>query len=152
MRRVQKRIAEVGVETYSDYIDHLEVHPDEFQPLFNTVLINVTGFFRDAAAWDYIRDDVLPRILAERRNEQPIRVCGRRAVAGPLRRRAPAHPVESLAGPLPACLDGEGEQSVELAGVNRRGKPILCRINCTALQGTQGAGKVLLLMEERSVA
>jgi two-component system CheB/CheR fusion protein len=74
MRRVQKRMAEVGVETYSDYVDYLEVHPDEFQPLFNTVLINVTSFFRDEPAWEYVRDDVLPRILAERPPEQPVRI------------------------------------------------------------------------------
>src|SRR6476620_4463960 len=51
IRRVQKRMHQIGVASYSDYIDYLEVHPDEFLPLFNTVLINVTGFFRDPQAW-----------------------------------------------------------------------------------------------------
>ena len=74
MRRVQKRMAEVGVATYADYTDFLEVHPDEFQPLFNTVLINVTCFFRDAPSWEYLATDVLPRILAEREPDRPIRV------------------------------------------------------------------------------
>jgi two-component system CheB/CheR fusion protein len=30
------------------------VHPGEFEALFNTILINVTSFFRDAPAWEYI--------------------------------------------------------------------------------------------------
>jgi hypothetical protein len=47
MRRVQKRMQQLGIGSYSDYVEFLEVHPDEFLPLFNMVLINVTGFFRD---------------------------------------------------------------------------------------------------------
>ena len=34
------------IERYSDYLDYLEVHPEEFIQLFNTILINVTGFSR----------------------------------------------------------------------------------------------------------
>ena len=46
-RRVVKRMSEVGVERYKDYIDYLELHAGEFGELFNALLINVTGFFRD---------------------------------------------------------------------------------------------------------
>jgi chemotaxis methyl-accepting protein methylase len=53
-RRISKRMAEVGCETYADYQDHLEVHPDEFGHLFNTILINVTSFFRDRPAWEFL--------------------------------------------------------------------------------------------------
>src|SRR3712207_7535032 len=51
-RRLRKRMEAVGVESYDDYRDYLEVHADEFEELFNTILINVTGFFRDAPAWE----------------------------------------------------------------------------------------------------
>ncbi|MGY1666021.1 CheR family methyltransferase [Geodermatophilus sp. SYSU D00696] len=64
VRRVRRRMADVGISSVSDYQDYLEVHPDEFTPLFNTVLINVTSFFRDAASWEHLRDDVLPEVLA----------------------------------------------------------------------------------------
>jgi two-component system CheB/CheR fusion protein len=65
-RRIQKRMQTVGVQTFSEYADYLEVHPTEFSELFNTILINVTAFFRDAPAWDHIREVVVPRILASR--------------------------------------------------------------------------------------
>ena len=48
MRRVDRRMSQVGIADYAEYLDYLEVHPDEFTALFNTILINVTGFFRDA--------------------------------------------------------------------------------------------------------
>jgi two-component system CheB/CheR fusion protein len=62
-RRVQKRMAEVGVERYEDYQDYLEVEGDEFAHLFDTVLINVTSFFRDKEAWNYLSTSVLPKIV-----------------------------------------------------------------------------------------
>src|ERR1041384_2871771 len=74
MRRVNRRMAQVDVDNYQDYLDHLQVHPDEFTALFNTILINVTGFFRDPDAWDYLRRDVLDGLVAARPTEAPIRV------------------------------------------------------------------------------
>jgi two-component system, chemotaxis family, CheB/CheR fusion protein len=62
-RRVAKRMQEIGIASHPAYLDHLELHPEEFAFLFNTILINVTGFFRDAAAWDYLRDEIVPRLL-----------------------------------------------------------------------------------------
>ena len=50
MRRVDRRMTQIGVADYPDYLDHLQIHPDEFTALFNTILINVTGFFRDPDA------------------------------------------------------------------------------------------------------
>src|SRR5512142_956764 len=66
MRRVNRRMSQVGVTDYQEYLDFLQVHPDEFTALFNTILINVTGFFRDAYAWEYLRSDVLEPMLAAR--------------------------------------------------------------------------------------
>src|SRR5438034_4788855 len=75
-RRVLKRMAALKkIKTYEDYQDYLEVHPEEFATLFNTVLINVTSFFRDAAAWDYVASNIIPRVLKAKRPTDPIRVC-----------------------------------------------------------------------------
>jgi two-component system, chemotaxis family, CheB/CheR fusion protein len=73
MRRVQKRMHDLDLPNYAAYIDYLEVHPDEFEPLFNTVLINVTAFFRDPPAWEYLAEHVLPRILEHKRPDDRVR-------------------------------------------------------------------------------
>lgn len=73
VRRVRKRMLQVGIDSYTDYIDFLEVHADEFQPLFDTVLINVTDFFRDPQAWQSLATRVLPRILAGKGEDEPVR-------------------------------------------------------------------------------
>src|SRR5215813_2256459 len=74
IRRVDRRVAQVGVSDYQEYLDYLQVHQDEFTALFNTILINVTGFFRDPDAWKYMRTESLPALLAARRPDAPIRV------------------------------------------------------------------------------
>jgi two-component system CheB/CheR fusion protein len=74
MRRVTKRMHEVGVEGFTEYVDYLEVHPDEFEALFNTILINVTAFFRDREAWDRLETEAVPRLLEAKDATEPIRV------------------------------------------------------------------------------
>jgi two-component system CheB/CheR fusion protein len=82
-RRIAKRMAMVGCESYEEYLDFLEVHPDEFTGLFNTILINVTGFFRDPAAWDHLRDVALPGVLEARAGDgEAIRVWSAGCASG----------------------------------------------------------------------
>jgi two-component system, chemotaxis family, CheB/CheR fusion protein len=82
MRRVDRRMARVGIEGYAQYQDYLEVHPDEFTALFNTILINVTGFFRDPQAWDHLRAEVLVPLLAAKAPGSPIRVWSAGCASG----------------------------------------------------------------------
>src|SRR5262249_13488906 len=74
LRRMKKRVHGVGVETVSDYLDYLEVRPEEFGQLFNTILINVTSFFRDEQAWDVLNTEVIPRIIEGKKPDDLIRV------------------------------------------------------------------------------
>jgi two-component system CheB/CheR fusion protein len=73
-RRVHRRMHEVRTESLTDYRDLLEADVDEFTYLFNTILINLTGFFRDPPAWRYLQAEVLPDIVARRGMAQPIRI------------------------------------------------------------------------------
>jgi two-component system CheB/CheR fusion protein len=73
-RRVQKRMQAANVESYVGYGDYLEAHPSEFTLLFNTILINVTNFFRDPEAWDYIAADVIPRVLQSLEGDAFVRI------------------------------------------------------------------------------
>src|SRR5215212_6968982 len=81
MRRVRHRMHEVGIESFDDYQDVLQLEPQEFTALFNTILINVTSFFRDAEAWEQLRTEVLPQIL-DASNGRAIRVWSAGCSAG----------------------------------------------------------------------
>jgi two-component system CheB/CheR fusion protein len=81
-RRVNRRMAQVGIASYAEYIDHLQANSEEFVALFNTILINVTSFFRDPEAWDYLRSEVVPTLLAERAPDDPVRIWSAGCASG----------------------------------------------------------------------
>ncbi|MFB2838550.1 CheR family methyltransferase [Floridanema evergladense] len=82
MRLVRKRIQRVGVESFNDYLDYLQVHPGELNILFDTLLLNVTNFFRDASAWEVLATEIIPRILESKPNNEPIRVWSAGCASG----------------------------------------------------------------------
>jgi two-component system CheB/CheR fusion protein len=81
-RRINKRMQAVGVDDYGAYQELLEAQPDEFPQLFDTILINVTGFLRDADAWSYLAGEVIPQIVEERPAESAIRVWSAGCASG----------------------------------------------------------------------
>jgi two-component system, chemotaxis family, CheB/CheR fusion protein len=73
-RRFQKRMEALSIATYADYSAYLLREPAEFDLLFNTVLINVTQFFRDSVPWQYISEEIVPQVVGSKRHEEPVRV------------------------------------------------------------------------------
>jgi two-component system CheB/CheR fusion protein len=73
-RRISLRMEAVGAEDFSTYQARLEADPGEFESLLNTVLINVTSFFRDAEAWEVLKNEVVPLLIARAEPDRPIRV------------------------------------------------------------------------------
>ena len=72
-----------GITDFTNYLDLLEVDPQEFTRLFNTILINVTTFFRDGPpVWDYVAQDVLPAIIQQSETTRPIRVWSAGCASG----------------------------------------------------------------------
>ncbi|MBE9228182.1 PAS domain-containing protein [Phormidium sp. LEGE 05292] len=82
MRLMRKRIQRVGVESFNDYLDYLQVHPGELNILFDTLLLNVTNFFRDATAWEVLAGEIIPGILDAKPNNEPIRVWSAGCASG----------------------------------------------------------------------
>ena len=82
MRRFAKRMQEVGSDDWDGYRRYLSEHPEEYVELFNTILINVTGFFRDRETWDLVAAEVIPRLLEERASEAPLRIWSAGCASG----------------------------------------------------------------------
>jgi two-component system, chemotaxis family, CheB/CheR fusion protein len=82
MRRVLVRMQTMGVKSYGTYLDFLQVDPEEFTRLFNTILINVTSFFRDPPTWDVLRESVIPRLVGTSGSTGAIRVWSAGCASG----------------------------------------------------------------------
>ncbi|MEU5880770.1 CheR family methyltransferase [Spirillospora sp. NPDC047279] len=73
-RRVKRRMDALDLDSVAEYRDYLELEHEEFAKLFDSLLINVTGFFRDPPAWDALRETVLPQMLASKEPSRTVRV------------------------------------------------------------------------------
>src|SRR5262249_47648192 len=82
MRRVDKRMQSLQLQDFGDYYDYLQVHPGECALLFNPILTNVTSFFRDGAAWDFLAGEVLPQLLKHKPAGEPLRVWSAGCASG----------------------------------------------------------------------
>jgi len=62
-RRFRRRMFQLSIGNYTDYGEYIRKNPSEINELLNTILINVTEFFRDPPAWEILRHETLPSLL-----------------------------------------------------------------------------------------
>ena len=74
MRRIQRRMHVLHVDGVPAYVELLRAQPHEAELLFHEILISVTRFFRNPAAFSALETQVFPGLLANPRNADPIRV------------------------------------------------------------------------------
>ena len=63
-RRVERRMGLHQLERIANYVRYLRENPQELDLLFKELLIGVTSFFRDPAAWSCMQEQALPALLA----------------------------------------------------------------------------------------
>src|SRR5262245_25338487 len=81
-RRFAKRMQALRIESHEEYQRYLADHPDEFIDLFNTILINVTGFFRDPPAWEFLQAEVVPAMIEAKGPEDGFRIWSTGCASG----------------------------------------------------------------------
>ena len=65
-RRIERRMGIHQISKLSAYVRYLQENPQELDLLFKELLIGVTNFFRDTAAWEQLCQDAIPALLANR--------------------------------------------------------------------------------------
>ena len=72
-RRIERRMGIHQISKMAGYVRFLQDNSQELDLLFKELLIGVTNFFRDPAAWKQLREQVLPALLASRSPRQALR-------------------------------------------------------------------------------
>src|SRR6266446_5787406 len=72
-RRLRKRMGQLGIDSYSAYLKRFIEDAAEKNLLLNTVLINVTEFFRDPVAWAAFGKEALHPFLQARDPRHALR-------------------------------------------------------------------------------
>jgi two-component system CheB/CheR fusion protein len=73
-RRVERRMAMAATKTADAYLDLLVRDAGERDQLSRDLLINVTGFFRDAPVFEFLEKAVIPDLVRDHSLERPLRV------------------------------------------------------------------------------
>jgi two-component system CheB/CheR fusion protein len=90
-RRLERRLSVHQLETLAHYVRYLQENPHEIDLLFRELLIGVTSFFRDPAAFQVLKEKAIPQLLKSKAPGSPLRVW------------------------VPGCAAGEEAYSVMLA-------------------------------------
>ncbi|MBC7963828.1 MAG: PAS domain-containing protein [Steroidobacteraceae bacterium] len=64
-RRVERRMSVHQIDRIAGYVRYLQENPQEVELLFKELLIGVTSFFRDPAAWEQLQKEALSALLAD---------------------------------------------------------------------------------------
>ena len=73
-RRMTRRMFLRKIDKLEEYAQYLRKNHDEVEALFDDVLINVTGFFRDPAAFEVLRKRVFPMMLTNLDSNNFVRI------------------------------------------------------------------------------
>lgn len=63
LRRISRRMAVTHAQNLREYTDYLRAHSEEVAELVRAFLINVTGFFRDRDAFEFLKDFAMPEVI-----------------------------------------------------------------------------------------
>ena len=65
-RRIERRMGIHQIDRIAAYVRYLQENSQEVELLFKELLIGVTSFFRDPAAWEQLQEEAIPALLAGR--------------------------------------------------------------------------------------
>jgi chemotaxis methyl-accepting protein methylase/PAS domain-containing protein len=72
-RRIERRMGIHQIDKIGAYVRYLQENSQELDLLFKELLIGVTSFFRDPAAWEQLREQALPALLSSRSPDRALR-------------------------------------------------------------------------------
>jgi two-component system CheB/CheR fusion protein len=72
-RRVERRMGIHQIDRMAGYVRYLQENSQELDLLFKELLIGVTNFFRDPAAWEHVGEQAIPALLAKRSPGRSLR-------------------------------------------------------------------------------
>ncbi len=73
-RRIERRMAVNQIDSIDGYTRYIQQSPIEVESLFRDLLIGVTSFFRDPDAFLVLKEQVIPKLFADKTAGETIRV------------------------------------------------------------------------------
>ncbi len=73
--RLSRRLRVLGLDSFCDYCRMIEDgHPEELEQFTNALTTNLTGFFREAHHFEYLRESVIPEVMQRNAGSRRLRI------------------------------------------------------------------------------
>ena len=73
-RKVERRITELGLSHFENYLLRVKEDPDEKGYLSQILTVTITRFFRDKEVFDILENSILPAIIENKEGEHNFRI------------------------------------------------------------------------------
>ena len=74
IRRIERRMGIVQTYSIKDYLNYLYENNKELDLLYGDLLVGVTRFFRDKDEFNFLNDQIIPKIFENTQNKKTIRI------------------------------------------------------------------------------
>ncbi len=74
LRRLKRRMQINQIESLPGFMEFLKKSPEELNALSDDFLVNVTTFFRDSKMFDYLGEEILPKLFDQKKPNEHVRV------------------------------------------------------------------------------
>jgi two-component system, chemotaxis family, CheB/CheR fusion protein len=73
-RRISHKMGQLGIKSIEEYVVFLQKNRAEIEVLYKDLLINVTSFFRDAEAFNYLKTTLFPKLIKSKKDDESLRI------------------------------------------------------------------------------
>lgn len=73
-RKVERRITELGLSNFEDYLLKIKRDPEEKSCLSQILTVTITRFFRDKEVFDILENSIIPAILKNKKGKDEFKI------------------------------------------------------------------------------
>ena len=73
-RKVERRITELGLSHFEDYLSKIKKGPEEKGHLSQILTVTISRFFRDKEVFDLLENSIIPAIIHNKKKEDEFRI------------------------------------------------------------------------------
>jgi len=73
-RKVERRITEIGLSNFEDYLLKIKRDPEEKSCLSQILTVTITRFFRDKEVFDILENSIIPAILKNKKGKDEFKI------------------------------------------------------------------------------
>ena len=73
-RKIERRIIEIGLSNFEDYLLRVQKDPEEQSYLSKTLTVTISRFFRDREVFDLLENSIIPTIIKNKKEKDEFKI------------------------------------------------------------------------------